>query len=117
MTPENLARYVREDVIENGVTRYEQSLALPANQIRDEVWQKIAAGYRAMSDDQRGALLLIARQAMIDTASGILGILDGSVILRDHREEFELFYGAEHEKLNGELQDELLAQLEDEQSR
>jgi hypothetical protein len=41
-----------------------------------------------------------------------LGILDGTSILRDYRDDFCLMYGNDTDKLNGNLQDYFLADIE-----
>lgn len=113
MTPEDFAECIHDEVIEDNLKCYHDLLAKPSARIDDPVWQKISRAYETMSETQRNALHLMARQAMIDTASNILGILDGTSILRDHREEFSVIYGSAGDRLNGDLQDHFLARVED----
>jgi hypothetical protein len=113
MSPKDFAGCIHREVIEDNLRSYDHLLARPLEQIRDATWRKIAQTYATMNNDQQEALRLLARQVMVDTASNILGILDGSSILESYRKEFSLTYGTDSDRLNGELQDYFLAEMED----
>lgn len=113
MTPQDFVGCVRREVIEQNLRTYEDLLATPVDHIRDEQWRRIATNYVSMNEEQRTAVLVLTRKAMIDTASNILGILDGTSLLENYREAFALTYGAAGRQLNGDLQDYFLADLEE----
>jgi hypothetical protein len=114
MTPKDFADCIRREVIRDNLGYYNDLLARPPDRIRPGgVWQKIVKAFGTMNDEQQEALLTLTQQAMVDTASNILGILDGSSILQDYREEFLLRYGESPDRLNGALQDHFLAGMED----
>jgi hypothetical protein len=104
---------IRKEVISQNLKIYDDLLGTQSDRIADETWNKISRAFSTMSEEQRAALRLMARQAMIDTSSNILGILDGSSCLENYREDFNLTYGAPKTKLNGDLQDHFLGSIED----
>ena len=76
-----------------------------------DYWKKALELYRSFDDDQKNVFMDIIRHTMIDTVSGVFGILDGSSTLSGGNLEFEI-------KINGistenELQDTFLAVVEE----
>lgn len=113
MTPQEFVACVQKEVIHRNLAAYEDVVSTQPERVTDAVWQQIQQAYLSMNEDQRSALRLIARQAMIDTTSTILGILDGTTLLENYRENFCLSYGSSSQRLNGDLQDYFLASLEE----
>ena len=100
---------VRDGVIEQNLRVYSELLRKPPASIRDPRWKVIAASYARMDDDQKAAVAVLIRQVIVDTLSNVFGILDGSSLLKGFRDSFVLSYGPDGERLNGDLQDLLLA--------
>lgn len=79
-------------------------------------WPDAAQLASTLSPQQRELLVRTIRQAAIDAISGVLGVIDGSTLLRAHRGEFTLTYDG-GSPINGELQTYFLAREEERQPR
>jgi hypothetical protein len=108
MTPKEFAEYIKNEVILDLANNHETILGMQPRDISDSTWKKIVEASNTMSQLQKEAMQLYAMQAMIDVATNILGILDGTCILSNHREDFALMYGENAEEINGNLQDYFL---------
>jgi len=112
MTPEEFVVSIRAEVLDQNLRAYDEILATPLPDVKDERWRQILGQFVAMTKGQQEAVRLLVRQSMVDTISSVLGILDGTSLLEHYRERFALTYGEEGEKLNGDLQDFFLAEEE-----
>ena len=113
MTPQDFVSCIRIEVVEQNLKTYASVCSMPADEIRDPQWQEMARACSTMTESQLTAVRHFTRKVMVDTASNILGILDGTCILADYRKAFDLKYGDSSTPLNGDLQDYFLADLED----
>ena len=113
MTPKSFANSIRKEVIEQNLDYYRDLLAMPYEQVKDGKIREIVHAFASMTKAQKESMLSIVEQAMIDTASNVLGILDGTTILANDREDFSLRYGDSDVLLNGDLQDYFLADIEE----
>lgn len=113
MSPQEFAEYIRTEVVMDIATGHGDLFSLPIEKFTDPKWKKIRISYESMSEPQKEAMRFFGLQASIDTASNILGILDGSSILPKHREDFSLRYGDSDREINGNLQDYFLSSLEE----
>ncbi len=113
MTPEQFIECLRREILEDNIAVYEQQLAESAEKARDTQWKAMLEAYQSMNGDQQSAVKFLLRQVLLDTLSNVLGVLDGSCLLKNYREGFSLTYGKSPEKLNGFLQDYFLAAEED----
>jgi hypothetical protein len=113
MTPQDFVSCIRNEVVEQNLKTYGNVCSMPADEIRDPQWREIARACSTMTESQLAAVSHFTKKAMIDTASSILGILDGTCILANYRKLFFLKYGDSDVPLNGDLQDFFLADLED----
>ena len=114
MSPQDLVNCIREEIIKQNLIVYDELLARPPDQVSDDHWRSVVRAYSTMSEEQQVSLRMLAKQAMVDTVSNLLGVLDGTSLLQNYRDDFVLKYGSSGDKLNGDLQDFFLASLEDE---
>lgn len=112
ITAAEFAEYVYRHVVEDNLRVYASLLRQDATKIGDAAWRKIADAHRTMNSDQRAATQLLASLVLVDAVSNVLGILDGTCILEEHRQEFRVLYGDGNAPLNGSLQDIFLAIVE-----
>jgi hypothetical protein len=111
MTPKELVASLKRKIVDVQMTHYMRFLA-EAHAVSDDrytQWPRLSKTYRQLSDDEKRALEWGLRQSALEALSGVLGVLDGSVLLQQYRGEFHLFYDEDGQQLNGELQDLLLA--------
>jgi hypothetical protein len=109
MTPEEFISCIRHEVLEDSLTMYREHLDRSLSGTEKVYWPRMAEFYRSLSDEQRQQFLEAIRQVMVDTLSNVMGILDGSTLLEQHRDFFHLTYGNERQELNGDLQDLFLS--------
>lgn len=112
MTPEEFVACIRRAVLDDNLAAYRRYLepATAATTGPHSEWYQVAEVYGALSDEQRGAMISVLRNAIVDTLSNVLGILDGTTLLATYRERFRLTYGDDQQQLNGDLQDLLLSE-------
>ncbi len=109
MTPKEFVSCIQRSVLKENLGIYLEILATSNAEVKDAAWRQVIAGYATMNEEQRRSVVAFISKVMLDTASNILGILDGTCLLEGYREEFVLTYGDSKEKLNGDLQDYLLS--------
>ncbi len=102
---------MQEEVLNDSVEMYKKFLRLPTQEL-SPMWRAIAATYAQMDDEHQAAFDAMIRQIIIDTLSNVFGIIDGPTLLRKYRDNFYLEYGPERVRLNGDLQDIFLENLE-----
>jgi hypothetical protein len=114
MNPEELVAHLRTELLEGNMQHYQELFGGPLDHPQPDAYAlAVRDFYARQSPADRDVLISIVRQAIIDTASTILAVLDGVACLPGYTEDFSLRYGANPEPLNGELQDLFLAAEED----
>jgi hypothetical protein len=111
MTAEEFVSCIRREILEENLALYRQYLEHPSlsASARDTYWPRMTELYQSLNEDQRRLFIDGIRQVMVDTLSNVFGILDGSTVLKEHREYFHLTYSSEPQELNGDLQDLFLS--------
>jgi len=114
MTPQQFVRSLQSSVIDENIALYRAQFSeTEPGSASDECWKRAIALFGGLTGEQRQVFFEVIRQIAIDTASSILGMLDGVVPLEGAESGLELTC-ASH-RLNGGLQDLLLE--EDERRR
>lgn len=115
VTPEELVAKIRKSVIDENQALYRNLFEnTPIKSATGPCWLKAKSLFESLSHDQRDIFLQVIRQTSIDTASNLLGIIDGVNSIDDVGGDFLLTYDGGDEPLNGDLQSIFLA--EDERS-
>ena len=112
MTPKVLASGIMRVVIDENVSIYRDLFSkMPASEASDPYWRRALALFGSLPDEQRSVLFEIIRQVSVDTASNILGVLDGVNSIDEGETSFTLLSAA-GQKLNGDLQSLFLVEDE-----
>ena len=115
MKPEDFVRAIRVDIVEENADLYGDMLrTTDRSSVKDEYWKTALSLYDSLDDEGKAALLTVMRQVAVDTASNVLGVLDGSSSSSIGREDFALLDSTGN-KLSGSLQD-LFLESEESQS-
>ena len=111
MNPQEFISCIRREVLDANLAMYKQGFEHSASITtkQDSRWPRMATLYQSLTEQQQVQLMEAIRQVMEDTLSNVLGILDGSTLLENHRGSFHLTYDDKPEELNGELQDIFLS--------
>ena len=112
MIPELFVKAILDDVLDSNVRFYRKTLEKPDG-ATDPYWLAISEFYARSTPADRELLVRMMQQAVIDTISNLFGVLDGSSTLEGFGEDFVLRYGKRPGKLNGDLQDLFLAEIEE----
>lgn len=111
MKSEKLVKILNKDVIEGNLELY-RNLLETTNEATDPVWRSILALYINFSKEERQAFIKFLKIVEINTASHILGILDGSTYAEGIEDEFILTTENSTEKINEDLQSLFLELIE-----
>lgn len=107
---------IRKEIIDQNLAIYRDLFATTdAAKATDTYWKRALGLHSSLSEGQREVLFQIVRQVMVDTASNLLGVLDGVNWLEGQTEGFKLTTENSKEELNEGLQDLLLGMEEDDQ--
>ena len=110
MTAEEFVSAVQKEILERNMNIYENLFkSISAENVKDTRLRMILLAYNTMNEEQRNAFFLMSKQVLIDTISCLFGILDGTSLVDNFRDNFFLSYGPNPEKLNGDLQDYFLS--------
>ncbi|WP_341220123.1 hypothetical protein [uncultured Pseudoalteromonas sp.] len=113
MTPESFTRNIFELAVTDCVTGYEQALTYSEiDEKTDETWNSVKRFVRELTDSDRVLLMMLLKNISVDTLTTFMGILDGSVVIEEYFEDFELTYDG-GDNLAGSLKD-LLVEIDDE---
>ena len=112
MNAETLVNAVIESVLDKNTSFYRETLT-HSEGATDPYWIAALAFYSSLSERQQDVVIRMMQQAVIDTISNIFGVLDGSSALPGMPERFRLTYGSSPEKLNGDLQDLFIGEMEE----
>lgn len=96
-------RTIATDVIDGEVRHYRENLHTRG---KDAYWQRVSDFYLALTQEQRETVLALVRQVSIDTAAGIMHILDNGRIV-EGVDEFQLI--ADGQRINDDLLDFFLS--------
>lgn len=104
MTPNDLVARLRMAVVEENAAMYRQLFTCTLiEKATDPYWIRALNFFNGLSTEQQEVFFEVIRQVAIDTASNILGVIDGVNSLEDLDEEFVLT-GANGSRLSGDLQ-------------
>ncbi|MBW8321032.1 MAG: hypothetical protein K0M49_12065 [Arenimonas sp.] len=113
VTPEDFVMKIRKSVInENQVLYRDLFENTPIDSATDPYWINAKNLFGSLKHDQRDIFLEVIRQTSIDTASNLLGIIDGVNSIDDVNGDFLLTYDGGDEPLNGDLQSIFLVEEE-----
>lgn len=116
MNDETFATIINQEVIQKALSHYCDLVELPGDcptgKPSKQKWTEVLETIRNLDPSTKRMLMIFVNQVSVDTAAHLLGILDGSSILDNHREEFRLYYGDGSIALNGDLQTYFLAEQE-----
>lgn len=111
VTPEELVAKIRKSVIDENQVLYRNLFEnTPIKSATDPYWLKAKILFEFLHHDQRDIFFQVIRQTSIDTASNLLGIIDGVNSIDDVSGDFLLTYDGGDEPLNGDLQSIFLAE-------
>lgn len=108
MQATELVKGIRDVVIDMTHAEYRNILDKFPENATVRNWIGIEKVYRGFDNEQKDAFWSFVRMIQVNTVSHILGTLDGSSIIVDNQEIFELKTGTGTELLNGYLQDMFL---------
>lgn len=109
---EEFVKRLYKTLVTDGINEYENLLKnTNSKEAADPYWISTLELYEQLSSEQKEKMLKFAEQIIIDTISGVFGILDGSSALSGGNFEFDI-------KINGvntenELQDTFLEYVEE----
>jgi hypothetical protein len=112
MTAEAFVNALLSDILDRNIGFYRQALE-GAGEATDPYWIAARSFYSRLPPADRELVIRMMQQSAIDAISSILGVLDGTSTLDGYRGGFALEHGRSGEKLNGDLQDFFLAQIEE----
>lgn len=112
MNPINFVKELRS-FLDIDIDQYKKYLEL--SEMKDETSIALLKLYESLDVESRKNFLSLVRQIKVDTASSILGILDGTMILKNQEEDFFLGIKGQRDPINGELQQIFLGFEEDDE--
>ena len=111
VTPEELVENICNSEIDENHVLYRNLIEnTPIKSATDPYWVKAKILFEFLNHDQRDIFFQVIRQTSIDTASNLLGIIDGVNSIDDVSGDFLLTYDGGDEPLNGDLQSIFLAE-------
>ena len=112
MTDKDFAIELKKEILNNVFQEYFTTLdTMNEKDIQDPYWKKAAKVYKSLNDENKSNLQGFIKLVMIDTVSTFLAVLDGVQFLEGQDEELVLLYNKK--KINGDLQDIFLAEVEE----
>ena len=110
MNQQKLINHIRAEIINDNLAIYRDLFFTtdPSN-VSGPYWKRALNLYSSLNSENKDVLFQIVRQVMVDTCSNLLGVLDGVNWFEGQTEGFKLTTENGTEKLNGNLQDLLLA--------
>ena len=110
MTPEDFAIRLHATVIVESTETYRDLfLHTSPEEASDTYWKKALSLFNSLPPEQRETFFEILRQVATDTASHVLGVIDGVSFLEGFDNEFQLTQGHDKRLLSGDLQSIFLA--------
>jgi len=111
MVDEKFAQEIFQEVVIDFYNIYTELLRTELEEVTDNSLKNGIKLFSILSENHQKVLIQLMIRASIDATSTVLGIIDGTTILSNTWEEFELIYN--NEVINGFLQDHFLALVED----
>lgn len=109
---DEFAKRIYNVIVENGMcTYYELFENTELNSKTINYWKNALNLYNALDDDQKSIFMAIIKQTIIDTISGVMGVLDGSSTLPG--EEIVVNVTLNGDPAESELQDSFLMFVEE----
>ena len=94
MNSEEFVRELRKEVIEDGMTFYQEFFENKDDfSSGDSYWRDVTTFYAGLDEKQQAVLLAIVRQVSVDTVSNLLGIIDGVCYLEGLTGQLSLKFG------------------------
>ena len=116
ITAAKFVRLLKAEVVDANIASYAELLAsYDRSEVEDTYWVNLLALYDSLDERQRDALIATMRQVAIDTVSNVLGVIDGSSSLPEFDTELSFKPKGGEEEWSGEMQDEFLMLVEEEQ--
>ncbi len=112
MNPINFVKELRH-FLDIDTDQYRKHLEL--SEMKDETSIALLKIYESLDIESKKNFFSIIRQIKVDTTSSILGILDGTMILKNQEEDFFLVMKGQQSPINGELQQIFLGFEEDDE--
>lgn len=114
MTPEEFTSTIKASIVHENISMYKEIFQSTSVDVATDLyWKRALSFYHSLDDANQKVLFEIIGQSIIDTLSNVLGVLDGSTILGNFKEEFHLTYGDNEHELNGDLQDLFLGDIQE----
>ena len=112
MTPDSFASGILKNVVDENLGIYKELFCgTIADSGTDAYWQRALDLFQSLSDEHKLTFFEIVRQISIDTASNILGVLDGVNSFETNADQFML-RGSDGVKINEDLQSIFLSLVE-----
>jgi len=105
MTNKEFVKIIRNRVLYNILEHYNSIINSRLENCPTDTSKHFFEFFNSMSDGDKEILCKLNKFVIVDTISTLLGILDGTTILREHREDFSLTYGDQPERINRYLLD------------
>lgn len=113
ITPKKFVVQLRSAVVDENVAIYRDLfVSTSVEKASDPYWKRALTMFQALSHEQQEVFFEIVRQVAVDTASNVLGVIDGVNALEDMDVELVLVYGDERLALSGDLQSLFLVEEE-----
>ena len=113
MNPKDFVIGLKTAVVDENIHIYKDLFSNTSiNDATDEYWKRALTLFNSLPTEQREVFFEVIRQIMVDTASNILGIMDGVSTIDGANDEFSLIYGKNNDNLTGDLQSLFLTEEE-----
>lgn len=111
MEYENFIDNLIDEILLDGTREYLVSLSsTPEGEITDQNWKETFLLYHSLSEIDKIRFEKLLKLTTITAISSVLGIIDGSINLKDQEHSFELLYNGKI--ISGDLQDTFLEKIE-----
>ena len=113
MNDEEFSKIIHAQVIgEQQIHICNQLNCTDSKSAHEDAWADVLEALSGLTPEIKSKIAVFATQMCVDSVSHVLGILDGTSILENHRDEFKLTYGKSKKTLNGDLQTYFLTERE-----
>jgi len=109
MNPEIFIQILKNEILKNNLDSYR---AILENKNTQKFWPDMVSFCQQLSKDQLDLYFKNVEQIIVDTASSILGVLDGNSYFGGYQDDFNLTYSNNKSKINGFLQDLFLEYIQ-----
>jgi hypothetical protein len=81
--------------------------------VMDPYWKKALQLYEHIKESEKEVFFMIIKQIEIDTISSLLGIIDGTIVIKENA-DINLSINVGNKSIGGNLQDQFLEIIENE---